>query len=59
MTSSSTRHSNYCSGKWKGFIPVKRPFCGRWFDDATVLRQMIEDNLAPRPAEASMAADRP
>jgi clorobiocin biosynthesis protein CloN6 len=40
-------------------IPVKRPFGGRWFDHATVPRPMIEDTLAPRPAEASMAADRP
>ena len=38
-------------------IPVKRPSAGRWFDDATAARQMIADNLAPRPAEASMAAD--
>jgi len=27
-------------------IPVKRPFGGRWFDDVTVPRQMIEENLA-------------
>jgi clorobiocin biosynthesis protein CloN6 len=27
-------------------IPVKRPFGGRWFDDATVPRQMIDDILA-------------
>jgi clorobiocin biosynthesis protein CloN6 len=39
-------------------IPVKRPFGGRWFDDVTVPRQMIEDNLAPPPVEASMVADR-
>ena len=32
-------------------IPVKRPFGGRWFDDVTVPRQMIEENLAaPSPA---------
>jgi len=27
-------------------IPVKRPFGGRWFDDATIPRQMIDDILA-------------
>jgi clorobiocin/coumermycin A biosynthesis protein CloN6/CouN6 len=27
-------------------IPVRRPFGGRWFDDVTVPRQMIEDCLA-------------
>jgi clorobiocin biosynthesis protein CloN6 len=27
-------------------IPVKRPFGGRWFDDATVPRQMIDDIMA-------------
>ncbi len=27
-------------------IPVRRPFGGRWFDDATVPREMIEDMLA-------------
>jgi clorobiocin biosynthesis protein CloN6 len=27
-------------------IPVRRPFGGRWFDDATVPPQMIEDALA-------------
>jgi clorobiocin/coumermycin A biosynthesis protein CloN6/CouN6 len=27
-------------------IPVRRPFGGRWFDDATVPREMIEDLLA-------------
>jgi clorobiocin biosynthesis protein CloN6 len=37
-------------------IPVKRPFGGRWFDDATVPREMIEENLASPPAKASMAA---
>ena len=37
-------------------IPVKRPFGGRWFDDATVPRQMIEENLASPPAKAGMAA---
>lgn len=31
-------------------IPVKRPFGGRWFDDATVPRQMIDENLAAVPA---------
>jgi clorobiocin/coumermycin A biosynthesis protein CloN6/CouN6 len=30
-------------------IPVRRPFGGRWFDDATVPRQMIEDVLAVSP----------
>ena len=29
-------------------IPMRRPFGGRWFDDATVPRSMIEDCLAPR-----------
>jgi clorobiocin biosynthesis protein CloN6 len=33
-------------------VPVRRPFGGRWFDDATVPRQMIEDNLASRPLAA-------
>jgi clorobiocin/coumermycin A biosynthesis protein CloN6/CouN6 len=37
-------------------IPVKRPFGGRWFDDATVPREMIEENLASPPAKAGMAA---
>jgi clorobiocin/coumermycin A biosynthesis protein CloN6/CouN6 len=27
-------------------VPVKRPFGGRWFDDVTVPRQMIEEILA-------------
>jgi clorobiocin/coumermycin A biosynthesis protein CloN6/CouN6 len=36
-------------------IPVRRPFGGRWFDDATVPRHMIEDNLASRPGRAGMA----
>jgi clorobiocin biosynthesis protein CloN6 len=27
-------------------IPMRRPFGGRWFDDATVPRQMIEENRA-------------
>jgi clorobiocin biosynthesis protein CloN6 len=27
-------------------MPVRRPFGGRWFDEATVLRQMIEDSRA-------------
>jgi hypothetical protein len=27
-------------------IPVKRPFGGRWFDDVTIPRQMIDDLLA-------------
>jgi clorobiocin biosynthesis protein CloN6 len=34
-------------------IPVRRPFGGRWFDDVTVPRQMIEDILAGRGEEAS------
>jgi len=34
-------------------IPVRRPFGGRWFDDVTVPRQMIEDILAGDGAEAS------
>src|ERR1700729_3404961 len=37
-------------------IPMRRPFGGRWFDDATVPRQMIEENLASRPAWTSPAA---
>jgi clorobiocin/coumermycin A biosynthesis protein CloN6/CouN6 len=40
-------------------IPVKRPFGGRWFDDATVPQQMIRDNLASRPGRASTAASGP
>jgi clorobiocin biosynthesis protein CloN6 len=31
-------------------IPARRPFGGRWFDDVTVPRQMIEGILASRPA---------
>ncbi len=27
-------------------IPVKRPFGGRWFDDATIPRQMIDDIMS-------------
>jgi clorobiocin/coumermycin A biosynthesis protein CloN6/CouN6 len=38
-------------------IPMRRPFGGRWFDDATVPRQMIEENLASRPGLASAAAN--
>jgi clorobiocin biosynthesis protein CloN6 len=38
-------------------IPMKRPFGGRWFDDATVPRQMIEENLASRPGWTSAAAN--
>src|SRR5262249_60069489 len=34
-------------------IPVRRPFGGRWFDDVTIPRQMIEDILAGYGAEAS------
>ena len=26
-------------------VPVRRPFGGRWFDDATIPRQMIDDVL--------------
>ena len=37
-------------------IPMRRPFGGRWFDDATVPRQMIEENLASRPGWTSAAA---
>ena len=29
-------------------IPMRRPFGGRWFDDATVPKHMIEDSLASR-----------
>jgi len=38
-------------------IPMKRPFGDRWFDDATVPRQMIEENLASRPGWARAAAN--
>ena len=38
-------------------IPMRRPFGGRWFDDATVPRQMIEENLASRPGWRSAAAN--
>ncbi len=38
-------------------IPMRRPFGGRWFDDATVPRQMIEENLASRPGCTSAAAN--
>ncbi len=31
-------------------IPVRRPFGGRWFDDMTVPREMIEDIVQPRVA---------
>jgi clorobiocin/coumermycin A biosynthesis protein CloN6/CouN6 len=34
-------------------IPVRRPFGGRWFDDVTVPRQMIEDCLASHSSERS------
>jgi hypothetical protein len=27
-------------------MPVRRPFAGRWFDDVTVQREMIDDLLA-------------
>jgi clorobiocin/coumermycin A biosynthesis protein CloN6/CouN6 len=37
-------------------IPMRRPFGGRWFDDATVPRQMIEENLASRPGLTSATA---
>jgi clorobiocin biosynthesis protein CloN6 len=37
-------------------IPMRRPFGGRWFDDATVPRHMIEENRASRPSRASAAA---
>jgi clorobiocin/coumermycin A biosynthesis protein CloN6/CouN6 len=36
-------------------IPMRRPFGGRWFDDATVPQHMIEENLASRPGCASAA----
>jgi clorobiocin/coumermycin A biosynthesis protein CloN6/CouN6 len=32
-------------------VPVRRPFGGRWFDDVTVPRQMIEDLLRAPAAE--------
>jgi clorobiocin/coumermycin A biosynthesis protein CloN6/CouN6 len=38
-------------------IPVRRPFGGRWFDDATVPQPMIEDLLAS-PAAAQAAGAR-
>jgi clorobiocin/coumermycin A biosynthesis protein CloN6/CouN6 len=37
-------------------IPVRRPFGGRWFDDATVPPEMIEQNLTSRSGPASLAA---
>jgi clorobiocin/coumermycin A biosynthesis protein CloN6/CouN6 len=37
-------------------IPVKRPFGGRWFDDVTVPRQMIEESLMSRSGEANIPA---
>jgi len=40
-------------------IPVKRPFGGRWFDDVTVPRPMIDDILASVPGQAAMAASGP
>jgi clorobiocin/coumermycin A biosynthesis protein CloN6/CouN6 len=40
-------------------IPVRRPFGGRWFDDATVPREMIEDCLASVPGQASIGAGDP
>ena len=40
-------------------IPMRRPFGGRWFDDATVPRQMIEDCLAPRPGRTAAAGNWP
>ena len=33
-------------------MPVRRPFGGRWFDDHTVPRPMIDDLLATRAAAA-------
>jgi clorobiocin/coumermycin A biosynthesis protein CloN6/CouN6 len=38
-------------------IPMRRPFGGRWFDDATVPRQMIEDCLASRPGRTAAAVN--
>ena len=40
----TTARSAYSSDQ---IIPMRRPFGGRWFDDATVPRQMIEENLRP------------
>jgi clorobiocin/coumermycin A biosynthesis protein CloN6/CouN6 len=37
-------------------IPVRRPFGGRWSDDATVPRQLIENCLASRSSPASWGA---
>lgn len=36
-------------------VPVRRPFGGRWFDDTTVPRQMIEDCLTSRAGPANVA----
>ena len=40
-------------------IPMRRPFGGRWFDDATVPRRMIEDCLASSPGRAAAAGNWP
>ena len=37
-------------------IPMRRPFGGRWFDDATVPRSMIEENLASCPGRSGRAS---
>jgi clorobiocin/coumermycin A biosynthesis protein CloN6/CouN6 len=38
-------------------IPVRRPFGGRWFDDVTVPREMIEDIVQPQPDLAPRLAE--
>jgi clorobiocin/coumermycin A biosynthesis protein CloN6/CouN6 len=38
-------------------IPVRRPFGGRWFDDVTVPREMIEDILRSQPDPAACLAE--
>jgi clorobiocin/coumermycin A biosynthesis protein CloN6/CouN6 len=40
-------------------IPMRRPFGGRWFDDVTVPRQMIEDCLASSPGRTAAAGNWP
>jgi clorobiocin/coumermycin A biosynthesis protein CloN6/CouN6 len=40
-------------------VPVRRPFGGRWFDDATVPPEMIKECLASVPPWAGIAAGDP
>jgi clorobiocin/coumermycin A biosynthesis protein CloN6/CouN6 len=37
-------------------IPVRRPFGGRWFDDATIPKEMIDDLLAIPGAQPAVGA---